>query len=216
MMSPRLLWTGMALFFSLQALILLFVIQQYRHPYAGPLWRRSWWWKGLMAVLMIVRRLYWLTYMADLDATEQLTAVALDIAISGTMAISLWYKSRIFDNSPPNIPAAAPALIVSDTHSIVLQWDSNAEALFGRTADEMLGRHFIPLLIPEHLQSAHRVAMARWVEMQEAQWGVTRTIRTDALHKDGSVFAVEISVVPVRGPAGEVQCHALVRRLLRL
>src|ERR1043166_9012938 len=216
MMRPRLLLTGMALFFSLQALILLFVIQQYRHPYAGPLWRRSWWWKGLMAGLMMVRRLYWVTYMADLDATEQLTAVALDIAISGTMAISLWYKSRIFDNSPPNIPAAAPSLIVSDTHSIVLQWDRNAEALFGWAADEILGRHFIPLLIPEHLQSAHRGAMARWGEMKEAQRGVPRTIRIDAFTQDASVFAVEISVVPVRGPAGEVQCHALVRRLLRL
>ena len=105
---------------------------------------------------------------------------------------------------------------MSDTHSIVLQWDRNAEALFGWTADEILGRHFIPLLIPEHLRAAHSAAMARWVEVQEAQWGVTRTIRTDALHKDGSIFAVEISVVPVRGPAGEVQCHALVRRLLRL
>ena len=108
------------------------------------------------------------------------------------------------------IEQAADAVIFADAEGVTRFWNAAATAVFGYTADEVIG-HSLDVIIPEHLRKAHWSGFRRAIET-----GVTRldgrpTI-TRALHKSGQRLYVEMSFAVVRDPTGNVVGSVAIAR----
>jgi PAS domain S-box-containing protein len=91
--------------------------------------------------------------------------------------------------------------IVMNVDGIIEAWRAPATVLLGWTSDEACGRTLAELVIPEHLRERHRDGLARWRTLGEAQV-ICRELRTMAIHKDGHLLAVHISVQIVQDDIG--------------
>jgi PAS domain S-box-containing protein len=91
----------------------------------------------------------------------------------------------------------ADALICADRSGTIFRWNRAATALFGYSAEEILGES-IDLIIPEHLRAAHwsgfEAAMARGALKLQGRPTLTR-----ALHKSGRKLYVEMTFAIVKG-----------------
>lgn len=74
-----------------------------------------------------------------------------------------------------------------------LSFDAAAEEVFGHRADAVIGLPMAPIIIPEPLRSGHEDGMARFLRTREP-FLIGRTIEITALHADGSVFPVQLSL----------------------
>ncbi len=102
------------------------------------------------------------------------------------------------------------AIIFADRDGIILLWNSGAEAMFGYTAQEALGRS-LDLIIPEKLRGRH------WEGYHEVMaTGVTRygreLLAVPGIRKDGSRVSLEFSIALMRDATGEVLGAAAVLR----
>lgn len=83
------------------------------------------------------------------------------------------------------------ALIFADCDGLIRLWSSGAEALFGFSAAEALGRS-LDLIIPERLRAAHWAGFNRAIAAGRTQHGgQIRTTR--AVHRDGDKRYVDMS-----------------------
>lgn len=86
------------------------------------------------------------------------------------------------------------AVVSIDVGGVITAFDDGAEQVFGHHARDVLGRHMAEVIIPEPLRAAHEDGMARFLRTGE-QFLIGRTIEITALHADGSVFPVELSLI---------------------
>lgn len=94
------------------------------------------------------------------------------------------------------------ALVFADTQGIIRIWNPGAEALFGFSAEEAIGKS-LDIIIPEPLRKVH------WdgYDKAMAQGGAThgrRTMITRAIHRNGGHIYVDMSFAVVKNQAGEV------------
>jgi len=97
---------------------------------------------------------------------------------------------------------AQDAIIFADREGIIHLWNSGAEAMFGYTAQEALGRS-LDLIIPEKLRGRH------WEGYREVMaTGVTRygreVLAVPGLRKDGTRISLEFSIALPRDATGEL------------
>jgi PAS domain S-box-containing protein len=74
-----------------------------------------------------------------------------------------------------------------------LTFDGGAEDVFGHRAEDVVGEPMAPLIIPEPLRAAHDDGMARFLRTRDP-FLIGRTIEITALHADGTVFPVELTL----------------------
>ncbi len=94
------------------------------------------------------------------------------------------------------LEGAVDAIISSDEHGRILDFNPAAERLFGQLRTEALGRRIVDLLVPEDLRSAHRDGMRRYVETRIPHI-LGQRVRTRALRADGTTVEVELTVTEV-------------------
>jgi PAS domain S-box-containing protein len=94
--------------------------------------------------------------------------------------------------------AAIDAVVVMGEDGRVRDWNPAAEQLFGYSREEALGQELAELIIPGPLRSAHRHALARYLETGETTI-LDRRVELSALHRDGSEFPVELAVTRLPG-----------------
>ena len=104
------------------------------------------------------------------------------------------------------VASSADAIIGKTLDGVVTSWNSAAEALFGYTADEIVG-HNVAQIVPadraeEESSILRRIANGEHVEQLE----------TTRVRKDGSLVEVSITVSPVRDAGGTVVGLATVSR----
>jgi PAS domain S-box-containing protein len=97
----------------------------------------------------------------------------------------------------------ADAVICADRSGGIIRWNHASTALFGYSAEEVLGRS-VELIIPEHLRAAHwsgfDAAMTKGATKLQGRPTLTR-----AVHKSGRKLYVEMTFAIVKGDAeGEV------------
>jgi PAS domain S-box-containing protein len=92
---------------------------------------------------------------------------------------------------------APDAIVTGDVSGTIRYVNGAAERLFGRRADELIGRE-IAVLMPERLRDAHRAGLARFLETGVARL-VGRTVEVTGLRSDGVEIPIELSL----GTAGE-------------
>ena len=95
------------------------------------------------------------------------------------------------------IEAANDAFIAIDAAGMITDWNPQAEATFGWTREEAIGRTLAETVLPPELREEHLEGLHRYVISGD---GPTLNTRAEmiALHKDGRLFPVEMTVSPIR------------------
>ncbi len=97
--------------------------------------------------------------------------------------------NTIFQNS-------IDAVIVMDSQGIITQWNPKAEDIFGWQQDDVLGRYFHEIIIPERIREEY-INWMRPHESVDDSAAHTRTIEITALRKDKSEFDIALGISPV-------------------
>lgn len=97
------------------------------------------------------------------------------------------------------------AVLSKDLDGVVMTWNPAAQALYGYSPDEAIGRH-ISFLIPDELKH----------DLQKILGAVRRgealdTYETRRLRKDGAVIDVALTISPIAGPAGLLGASVIAR-----
>lgn len=96
----------------------------------------------------------------------------------------------------------AEAVVFSDRDGMIRLWNRGAEAIFGYTAEEALGRS-LDLIVPERWRAQH------WDGYRQVMaTGVTRygreLLAVPASRKDGARISIEFSIMLPRDEAGRI------------
>jgi PAS domain S-box-containing protein len=109
------------------------------------------------------------------------------------------------------IENALDAFIQTDEASNIREWNPQAEAIFGWSRQEVLGKHLTSLLLPEALQS-HRQKMKERLLRNQQSTAAGDRFEIDAIRKDGHPVKIEVSLKALRRRTGYV-FNAFVRDL---
>ena len=96
---------------------------------------------------------------------------------------------------------AHDAFISIDARGRITGWNSQAEASFGWTRGEALGRELAETIIPERLREPHRLGLERFLTTGEGPV-LGRRLELTALHRDGREFPVELTISPIEMEQG--------------
>ena len=89
------------------------------------------------------------------------------------------------------------AIIIINEKEEILEWNPQAETIFGYTADEATGKILSETIIPRKYREAHKNGMFHFLETGVGPL-LNKTIEVTALHKEGREFYINMSVSTVR------------------
>jgi len=98
---------------------------------------------------------------------------------------------RDFDFYRRMVEQAPDAMIFADREGIIRLWNAKAEAVFGYSASEAVGRN-LDLIIPENLREAHWRGYNRAIAEGKTKYG-GKAMATRAMHKVSGRIYVEMS-----------------------
>jgi PAS domain S-box-containing protein len=104
--------------------------------------------------------------------------------------------------------ATPDAIITADPRGTITYANHASEALFGRSATELLGQP-LTMLMPERFRDAHRAGLARYLATREGQV-LGKTLEMPALRSDGTELAIELSIATWEA-RGEPSFAAIIR-----
>jgi len=106
------------------------------------------------------------------------------------------------------IDTASDALIGMDADGLITDWSPQAEATFGWSRDEAIGRSVAETIVPERFRDAHMRGLRQFLVTGEGPV-LGKRVELVALHHDGHEFPVELAVNALR--SGEAPSfHAFV------
>ena len=94
------------------------------------------------------------------------------------------------------------AYVSIDEKGIITGWNRSAETLFGWQMNEAMGQPLAEIIIPERQREAHYKGLKEYKESSVGPW-LYRPVYTQAIHRDGSEFVIEMVVTPLQ--SGDVQ-----------
>lgn len=94
------------------------------------------------------------------------------------------------------IDRAYDAFVAIDHDSVITDWNSEAEATFGWTREEALGKKLTETIIPDRFRKAHAAGLERYLKIGHGPV-LNQRIEIPAVHKDGHEFPVELAVFPL-------------------
>jgi PAS domain S-box-containing protein len=176
-----------------------------RQPGAGGAFAR---WT-LPAVLVITPALGWLVLEFGLAGyyDPRLALAIFSIATVVVLTAILWAASRHaarLDDARRSqerltravIAAALDAFILMDRHGRIIEWNAQAERIFGWSRAEALGRTIAETIIPPAQRDAHERGRARFLATGEGPV-LNRRNELTAQRRDGTEFPVELIVTPI-------------------
>jgi PAS domain S-box-containing protein len=117
------------------------------------------------------------------------------------------FEPALFEAIVEQIP---DAVVFADRDGVIRIWNRGAEAVFGFSANEVLGQS-LDVIVPERLRAAHWVAFRRAVDGGRTR--LANQVRTTrSLHKDGRKLYVDLSFAVITGAAGEAAGAVAVGR----
>ncbi|MAK42852.1 MAG: hypothetical protein CMN80_01675 [Spongiibacter sp.] len=102
------------------------------------------------------------------------------------------------------------AIITIDDKSVIHEFGSSAEQLFGYTREEVVGKHVADIVIPHGMRKSHNEGMANFNKTRQGPVLNTR-IEVEAIRRDGSLFPCELTVVPTAEFEGQTFFTATIR-----
>ncbi len=88
---------------------------------------------------------------------------------------------------------AGDAFVSIDGDGLLTEWNRQAELTFGWTRAEVIGRRMAELIIPQAMREAHHNGFAAFRHTGTGAI-VDQRIEIEALHRDGHLFPIELSV----------------------
>ncbi len=100
------------------------------------------------------------------------------------------------------LDTALDSIVTSDQSGTIIEFNAAAEAAFGYSKQDVIGRQMADLIIPPRHRKMHRQGMKRYLATGEAHV-LGQRIEIEAMRSDGSEFPVELAIVrvPLPGPA---------------
>jgi PAS domain S-box-containing protein len=95
------------------------------------------------------------------------------------------------------VNTAYDAFVAIDHSGLITDWNPQAEATFGWTRKEVLGRKLTETIIPRRFHKAHRQGLAQFLRTGKGPV-LNRRVELAAVHKDGHEFQVETTITPVQ------------------
>lgn len=89
--------------------------------------------------------------------------------------------------------SAPESILGMDTEGLVTDWNPGAERVLGWTREEAMGKRMSELIIPHRFREAHESGMRRFLQTGHTKV-LNRIIEIEALHKDGHLFPIELSI----------------------
>ncbi len=95
------------------------------------------------------------------------------------------------------IATALDGVVQMDASGTIIDWNPQAEAIFGWQRDEAIGKVLGDLIVPERHRPGHSAGLARY--LQEGDSAILgRRLELEALRRDGKEVMVELSVTALR------------------
>ncbi len=88
--------------------------------------------------------------------------------------------------------SAHDAIVTADRQGCIVSWNAGATAMFGRTADEVVGQP-LTMLMPQRFQDAHQAALQR-ATARGVLALAGQTVELVGLRADGGEFPLDLSV----------------------
>ena len=92
---------------------------------------------------------------------------------------------------------ALDAIVTIDEQSQIVDWNPQAEIVFGWTSAEAIGKTLYDMVIPDAQHDAHRNGLKHFLATGVAPI-FNKRIEVEAIDKTGRKFPVELSVSPLR------------------
>jgi PAS domain S-box-containing protein len=109
------------------------------------------------------------------------------------------------------VDTAPEAFVATDAAGTITDWNRQAEAVFGWSREEAVGRPLVETIIPPEHREAHRRGTERFLATGSSPVLNTR-LEVAALHRNGRRFPVEMLVSAVSW-GGSCVCSSFVRDL---
>jgi PAS domain S-box-containing protein len=102
-------------------------------------------------------------------------------------------------------PAKSPqderkTVLVMNGAGMIIDWSQTAEAIFGWTSADAIGRRLSELIIPEKLRPLHEAGLKRFSGGPSAL--MNRPLEINALDRAGNEVPVELYITPVETADG--------------
>jgi PAS domain S-box-containing protein len=144
-------------------------------------------------------------------------AIALATLIS-TLAIGLYYLNRLNHHihrreREQNQTAmrmktitdtALDGVIVCDADGLILEFSPAAEAIFGHSEEDVLGKNVSVLIVPADMLEAHYTGMARLRALDDLHVIGKGRVQTEAMRSDGETFPIELAIQAATTDQGEI------------
>jgi PAS domain S-box-containing protein len=95
------------------------------------------------------------------------------------------------------LEAALDAIVLIDAGGLILSWNPRAEAVFGWTRAEAVGRPMAEMIVPHRYREAHRRGIQRFLETGEGPI-LNRPVELSALRRDGTEFPAALHIAALR------------------
>ncbi len=91
------------------------------------------------------------------------------------------------------VDTARDAFVAMDGQGLIVDWNPQAENIFGWTREEVLGRPVADTIVPPAMRDRHRRGLQRFLESGEGPV-LDRRIELSAVRRDGSEFPIELTI----------------------
>jgi PAS domain S-box-containing protein len=93
--------------------------------------------------------------------------------------------------------ASLDALVTIDDNSVILDFNSAAEQIYGYLRDEVIGRNVAEIVIPQSLREQHHSGMKKYLESGIGPV-IGQRVQVPSVRRDGNEFAAELTVIPIQ------------------
>ena len=109
------------------------------------------------------------------------------------------------------VDTALDAFVQMDDTGVVIEWNAQAENIFGWPRDDAIGKRLTELIIPDRYRTRHNEGLARFLHTGKAAI-LGRRLEIEATRRDGKEIKIELSVTALHRREGYV-FNAFVRDL---
>jgi PAS domain S-box-containing protein len=108
------------------------------------------------------------------------------------------------------VEGAQDAIVFADQDGIIRLWNSGAEAIFGFSAEEAMGKT-LDLIVPEKMRERHWKGYRKVMDTGVTRYG-SDVLAVPALNKNDSRISVEFTIVLLKDTTGKPQGTAAIMR----
>lgn len=140
------------------------------------------------------------------DEGKKVHVVARDVTQSMRTAAALEQKDTLLGAV---VRASHDAIVVIGDNGAVRLFNPAAEAMFGRSSDEIVGKS-VSLLVPAHLRKTHEQYTKEFFQTGVSRGAIGSTLELTAEKSDGTRFPIELSL-----SSGRAGVHGFVMAVIR-